>query len=123
MVDMGPVFGMAYIAFRVWITIWLAGRVLAATRRTPDPMPFMLFSYAGIVLLSGQITGNGTINAYGWLFTGLCIAASRNSAAFGPRPAVGIGAASTSRRAARRPIHRLDRGPQLRPARANPQGR
>lgn len=123
MVDMGPVFGMAYIAFRVWITIWLAGRVLAATRRAPDPMPFMLFSYVGVVLLSGQITGNGTINAYGWLFTGLCIAASRGSAAFSPRPAVGTGAAATPRRGTRWPIQRLDRAPRLRPARANPPGR
>lgn len=80
MVDLGPVFGLAYIAVRIWMTVWLAGLVLAATRRAPDPLPVMLFSYAGLVLLSGQITGNGTINVYGWLFTGLCIAASRVAA-------------------------------------------
>jgi len=29
--------------------------------------------------LLSQITGNGSINVYGWLFMGLCIAASREA--------------------------------------------
>ncbi len=37
----------------------------------------MLFAYAGYVTLLSQITGNGSINVYGWLFTGLCLAACR----------------------------------------------
>jgi len=39
----------------------------------------MLLSYAVYVVLLGQVTGNGSINVYGWLFTGLCIAAAREA--------------------------------------------
>jgi len=60
-------------------------------------MPMLLFGYASYLLLFGQITGNGTINVYGWMFTGLCIAATRSSLATGresrhaaaPMPAIG----------------------------------
>ena len=77
MVDLGPVFGLGYIVFRVALTCWLAARVWRATRQSASALPMLLFSYAGYVLLLGQITGQGTINSYGWLFVGLCIAATR----------------------------------------------
>ena len=79
MVDLGPAFGVCYIAFRTGLVIWLLRLVLMATRRVADPLPMMLFSYVGFVLLQGQITGNGSINIYGWLFAGLCIAATREA--------------------------------------------
>ena len=79
MVDLGPVFGILYIVFRFAFVIWLARRVWAATRQASDPLPMMMFGYAGYVVLSGQITGNGTINVYSWLFAGLCIAATRTA--------------------------------------------
>lgn len=81
MVDLGPAFGICYIAFRLGLAVWLLQRVLQATRRVPDPLPMLLFAYAVFVLLLGQLTGHGTINVYGWLFTGLCIAASREALA------------------------------------------
>lgn len=84
-VDLGPVFGFCYIAIRIGLVVWLGRRVLSATRREPDPLPVLLYSYVSYTLLFGQITGNGTINAYGWLFTGLCIAASR-AVSPAPRP-------------------------------------
>ena len=77
MVDLGPVFGLAYIAWRIALALWLARAVIGATRRVPDPLPMMLFAYAGYVLVLGQLTGHGSINVYGWLFTGLCLAACR----------------------------------------------
>lgn len=76
MVDLGPLFAVGYIAFRVALAFWLARRVLQATRSVSDPLPMMLLGYAGYTLLLGQISGNGSINVYGWLFTGLCIAAT-----------------------------------------------
>jgi hypothetical protein len=90
MVDLGPPLGMAFIAFRFALVFWIGRLVLAATRRVPDPLPMMLFSYVMYVLLLGQIAGNGTINVYGWFFTGLCIAAARDalSSSSQPRPAV-----------------------------------
>jgi len=79
MVDLGPLAGLAYIAMRLALTVWLALRVWRATRRAADPMPWLLFSYAGYVLVFGQITGQGTINFFGWLFAGLVLAACRAS--------------------------------------------
>ncbi|MBY0468999.1 MAG: hypothetical protein K2Q07_08495, partial [Burkholderiaceae bacterium] len=77
----GPAFGVCYIAFRLGLVVWLLRLVLQATRRVPDPLPMLLFAFASYVLLLGQLTGHGTINVYGWLFTGLCIAASREALA------------------------------------------
>jgi hypothetical protein len=79
MVDLGPIFGMGYIVFRMAFVVWLGLEALKATRRSADPLPVMLYAYAGVTIFAGQITGNGTINAYAWLFTGLCIAAAREA--------------------------------------------
>ncbi len=79
MVDLGPLVGMCYITFRVVLVVWLLRLVLSATRRVSDPLPMMLFAYAGYTLLLGQISGHGSITVYGWLFVGLCIAASRTA--------------------------------------------
>ncbi len=75
-VDLGPVFGTGYILFRIVFVLWLGALVLKATRRGAGPLPLLLFAYAGYVLLLGQVTGQGAVNAYAWLFTGLCIAAA-----------------------------------------------
>lgn len=77
MVDLGPALGLAYIAFRVSLVVWLGMMVWRATRREGQAMPLLLFSYVSHTVLAGQITGHGTINVYGWLFAGLTIAASR----------------------------------------------
>jgi hypothetical protein len=77
MVDLGPIFGMGYIVFRMAFVVWLGITVVKATRRSADPLPLLLYAYAGVTLFAGQITGNGSINAYAWLFAGLCIAAAR----------------------------------------------
>ena len=79
MVDLGFVFGLAYMAFRLSLVVSMTRQVLRATRLVADPLPMMLLSYAGYVVLQGQLTGNGSINIYGWLFAGLCIAASREA--------------------------------------------
>lgn len=75
-VDLGPIFGSGYIVFRIALTIWLGILVLRATRRGAGPLPLLLFAYAGYVVFIAQITGQGAINAYAWLFTGFCIAAA-----------------------------------------------
>ena len=94
MVDLGPLFGMGYIVFRLVLATWLTAMVLRVTRRSDDPLPMLLLSYVAYVVVMGQITGQGAINLYGWLFTGLLIAACRHAtsplrqpaAALRPRP-------------------------------------
>jgi hypothetical protein len=76
-VDLGPLFGVAYILFRITFVGWLAINCLSSARRTGSPLPLLLFAFAGNELLAGQLTGNGTINGYGWLFTGFCLASCK----------------------------------------------
>ena len=108
MVDLGTACGIAYIVFRVVFVAWLLRRVVRATRRSGDPLPMMLFAYAGYVILIAQITGNGSINVYGWLFAGLCIAACRVAGAPATVPAPAPVLARRAPRAlARRPAARI----------------
>jgi hypothetical protein len=81
--ELGPIFGCLFILYRVALTIWLAKEALAATRRSGHPLPWLLFAFVGILIFNGQITGNGTTNAYGWLFTGFCLAAANGVATVG----------------------------------------
>ncbi len=78
MVDLGPAFGMPFIAYRLALAAWLATIVLRVTRLAPDPLPMLLLSFAGYLVVLGQITGQGTITFFAWFFTGLLIAACRN---------------------------------------------
>ncbi len=79
MVDLGPVFGIVYIGYRIAVVVWLAWLVVQATRSDADPVAMLLFAYVSYTVIFNQLTGNGTINLFGWLFTGLCIAAARES--------------------------------------------
>jgi hypothetical protein len=77
-VDVGPVLGIVYIVLRVVLAIWVGMLALRAVRRAANPMPWVLYGYVGYTLLLGQITGQGAINGFAWLFTGFCIAAARD---------------------------------------------
>lgn len=104
MVDLGPAFGLGYVVFRLALTIWLGRLVLRATRRAADPLPMLLFGYAGYILLLGQISGHGSINVYGWLFTGLCLAATRVALASAlPQASAAAARQPSARRLARAP--------------------
>ena len=72
-VDLGPVLGLAFMTFRI-------GLVMAVTRRvllSRSALATLLLGYLGYELLTGQITGHGTINGYAWLFTGFMLAAAK----------------------------------------------
>jgi hypothetical protein len=76
-VDEAGIFGIMYITFRVWLTGNLFWGAIVATRRSNNPLPLLLFSYEGVTMLVGAITMQGTINGYGWLFAGFCLAANQ----------------------------------------------
>ena len=107
MVDLGPLFGIGYIVFRLALAVWLTRLALRATRGQGDPLPLLLWSYTAYVVVMGQITGQGTINFFGWLFTGLLIAACRPLSA--PVPAPVAVSAAAPRRAFPRPVRTLPR--------------
>ncbi|HKF97856.1 MAG TPA: hypothetical protein VKB20_06340 [Steroidobacteraceae bacterium] len=76
-VDLGPVFGMSFIAYRIALIIWLAVICVRGARRSGNQLPIILFASCAFELLAGQITGHGTVNGYTWLFTGLTLVAAR----------------------------------------------
>jgi hypothetical protein len=75
-VDLGPVIGLVFIAYRICLVSWLGMRCLAGARAGGDPLPLLLFGYVSVDLLYGELTGHGTVNGYGWLFAGLSLAAA-----------------------------------------------
>jgi hypothetical protein len=76
-VDLGPILGVCFILYRVSLVAWLGTVCLAGARRTGNPLSLLMFAYIGVELLYGELTGHGTVNGYGWLFAGLCLAAAR----------------------------------------------
>lgn len=72
MVDLGPIIGMIFMAFRIGLVSAVAYRVLVSR----SVLATLLFGYLGYELLLGQITGHGTINGYAWMFTGFTLAAA-----------------------------------------------
>ena len=79
-IELGPLLGIGYIGLRLFLTLWLASHAARTARRFGNITAAVLFGYVGIVLLIGQITGQGTINGFVWFFTGVCAAAARMSA-------------------------------------------
>lgn len=76
-VELGPLLGIAFIVLRIGLATWLATMAIRATRLSGDPLPLTLFGYAGVALLFRQITGQGTVNGFTWMFVGFCLAAAR----------------------------------------------
>ena len=71
--DLGPVFGVAFIAYRVMLVAWLTRQVL----RSKAIVAYALYAVVVHEILLGQITGNGVVNGFAWLFLGLCLAAAK----------------------------------------------
>ena len=77
LVELGLVLGFGYIFFRIWFTLWLLIKVWKSTRSYHDPLALMLFSFSGELTLMGQITVQGTVNGYTWIFLGVTLAATK----------------------------------------------
>jgi hypothetical protein len=78
LLELGPVLGFSYILFRVTFVIWLAGRALKATRSSGNPFPWLFAVYVGALISYGEMTANGTLNGYAWVFAGFCMAATQS---------------------------------------------
>lgn len=73
--ELGPIVGFLFIAYRIAFAIWLAKQSLAATRASCNLFPLVLCAFVGQLIFSGEMTAHGTMNGYAWLFAGFCMAA------------------------------------------------
>lgn len=76
-VDLGAIFGVLFILYRIVFTVSVFVRALRATRVSSDPFPLLLFGYVGIGFFYGQLTGHGTVGGFLWLYLGLVLASCR----------------------------------------------
>jgi hypothetical protein len=76
-IELGLVLGPLYMLARWALAGWLLGAAAIRLRRHDDALPLLLWTVAGVLLVIGQATSQGTINGYTWLFTGFTLAALR----------------------------------------------
>jgi hypothetical protein len=77
--ECGMIMGMGYMLLRWGLCLWLLTRAVRCIRQHDDSVPLMLLSFTAPLLIIGQITMQGSINGYGWFFTGLTLAAVATS--------------------------------------------
>jgi hypothetical protein len=77
--ESGLILGLTYMALRYVLCGWMFWRAIQCVREREDAVPLMLCSFTGPLLLIGQVTMQGSINGYGWMFTGLTLAAISSS--------------------------------------------
>lgn len=76
-VEEAGVLGLFYIGMRIALVVYILANAVKATQRSRNPLPLIIGSFTVPILLNGQITLQGTINGYGWLFAGFCFAANQ----------------------------------------------
>ena len=73
----GVFFGSCYIFYRIFLVLYLFKGAIKAVHRSGNPLPLLLFSVTGPIILVWYITNIGQINSFAWIFAGLCMAANR----------------------------------------------
>jgi hypothetical protein len=71
--ELGPLFGLGYLAFRVLFTAQLFLRALASAR-SGNSAPMILFGFCGILVFSSSYTLQNQMLSFTWLGVGLCLA-------------------------------------------------
>ncbi len=79
--ECGMIMGLAYMMLRWGLCLWLFAHAVRCIRTRDDGVPLMLLSFSAPTLIIGQVTMQGTINGYGWMFAGLTMAAVATSRA------------------------------------------
>jgi hypothetical protein len=79
--ECGLLLGMAYMLLRFGLAIWLVLAAIRCVRLHDDPVPLLLAPFPVVILAVGQLTMQGSVNGYGWIYTGLTLAAIATSSA------------------------------------------
>lgn len=77
--ECGLLLGMAYMILRFALAGWLVLAAIRCVRRNDDPLPLLLAPFPVVLLAVGQLTMQGSVNGYGWIYTGLTLAALATS--------------------------------------------
>ena len=77
--ETGLIGGLGYMALRFTLSGWLLWRSVRCVRERQDAIPLLLCSFTVPMLMAAQLTLQGSINGYGWIFTGLTLAAIHTS--------------------------------------------
>lgn len=75
--ELGPIYGLLFIVFRIWLFLWLVGRSLRTNLQTGDPSSLIMFGFVGYLVLVGQITAQNQLLSFSWFSVGLVLALSR----------------------------------------------
>ena len=76
--ESGPLFGLAFLFWRTFLTFRL-GRLSFSSLRRGNLLPILLFSSGAVILLNGQL-GQPTTLGFAALLNGLCLASTRLAA-------------------------------------------
>ncbi|WP_063533110.1 hypothetical protein [Burkholderia sp. MSMB1589WGS] len=77
-VELGWFFGPLFIMYRFALAFWLMRQAVRFTRKSGQVLPLALVGFMLPLLIFMQITGQGTLVGYAWIFVGFGMAASRN---------------------------------------------
>ncbi|WP_262964946.1 hypothetical protein [Methylobacter psychrophilus] len=75
--EVGPGFGLVYIFYRAIFTFLLFKQAIKSARNDNNILPMMLLGFIGFYIFIGQVTTQGTMQGYCWIFVGLVMAASK----------------------------------------------
>jgi hypothetical protein len=76
--EVGPILALLYIGLRCFLALHITRCAIRSARMEESPLALLLLAFILPSLVSGQMTMQGTINGYGWLFCGFAMAASRS---------------------------------------------
>lgn len=75
--EAGPGFGLMFIVYRIVFTLSLVSQAIKSARLDNNLLPMMFLGFIGFYLFAGQITHQGTMLGYNWIFVGLIMAAAK----------------------------------------------
>jgi hypothetical protein len=79
-IEAGPILGLLYIAFRIWLVLALGLNALRSLRLSQDPPASFFFAFIAVIILFWYINHIGSVHGYAFIFAGFCLAASLNEA-------------------------------------------
>lgn len=75
-IELGPVFGLLFIIYRIGLGIWLLKKALHSLKKLNNPLALLLLPYTIALTWLFQI-GHGSVLGFVWIFVGIVLAACK----------------------------------------------